>query len=72
MEDCIAKCCKVSKCDLAMKIGHVCHAVRCQDDDSCQISHKSDGTTLRAEISFITKGEFLFLGAVLGGGMGLN
>ena len=60
MEDCIAKCCKINKCDLAMKIGHVCHAVRCQDDDSCQISHKSDGTTLRAEISFITKGEHRF------------
>ncbi|XP_065051851.1 uncharacterized protein LOC135681349 isoform X2 [Rhopilema esculentum] len=57
MEACIEKCCRTSKCDLAMKVGSVCHAVNCQDDDSCQISHKKKGTELRAEISFITKGE---------------
>ena len=56
MEDCIDKCCKMKRCDLAMKIGKVCHAVSCQDDDSCQISHRRKGSQIRAEITFITKG----------------
>jgi len=57
MEACIDKCCKMRRCDLAMKIGQVCHAVSCQDDDSCQISHRRKGSKIRAEIAFITKGE---------------
>ena len=56
MESCIEKCCRINKCDLAMKIGSVCHAVLCQDEDSCQISHRRKGSKIRAEIAFITKG----------------
>eukprot|EP00794_Sanderia_malayensis_P017840 gene17840-19621_t len=56
MHACIDKCCKLDKCDLAMMIGDVCHAVKCPDEDSCQITHsKGGGQSVKAQISFITK-----------------
>ena len=60
MQECIRKCCGEDQCDLAMKVGEVCHAVKCKDEDSCQIVHSKDKSSLKAQISFITKGMSLY------------
>ncbi|XP_057304107.1 uncharacterized protein LOC130641355 [Hydractinia symbiolongicarpus] len=55
MKDCVAKCCHIKQCDLAMMKKKKCYGVTCDRDESCRITHSKIATKNDAEIAFITK-----------------
>lgn len=55
MKDCVARCCHIKQCDLAMMKKKKCYGVTCDRDESCRITHSKIATKNDAEIAFITK-----------------